>query len=51
MGVPRTGLHAGTRFSIRSDQNGTKYTTLDTRYCSRDYRIVALLFLKGQMPY
>ena len=28
MGVSRTGLHADTRFSVHSDQNGTKYTTL-----------------------
>jgi hypothetical protein len=28
MGVPRTGLHASTRFSIRSDRNGMEYTTL-----------------------
>jgi hypothetical protein len=28
MGVPRTGLHAGTRFSVRSGRNGTEYTTL-----------------------
>ena len=28
MGVPRTGLHAGTRFSVRSGWNGMKYTTL-----------------------
>ena len=27
-GVPRTGLHAGTRFSVRSGRNGTEYTTL-----------------------
>ena len=28
MGVPRTGLHTGTRFSVRSGRNGTDYTTL-----------------------
>ena len=28
IGVPRTGLHAGTRFSVRSGRNGTDYTTL-----------------------
>ena len=28
MGVPRTGLHIGTRFSVRSGQNGTDCITL-----------------------
>uniref|UniRef100_A0A2N9IHY2 Uncharacterized protein n=1 Tax=Fagus sylvatica TaxID=28930 RepID=A0A2N9IHY2_FAGSY len=27
-GVTRTGLHTGTRFSVRSGLNGTDYTTL-----------------------
>uniref|UniRef100_A0A2N9IDQ0 Uncharacterized protein n=1 Tax=Fagus sylvatica TaxID=28930 RepID=A0A2N9IDQ0_FAGSY len=27
-GVTRTGLHTGTRFSVRSGRNGTDYTTL-----------------------
>jgi hypothetical protein len=27
-GVSRTGLHTGTRFSIRSGRNGTEYTTM-----------------------
>ena len=28
MGVPHTGLHVGTRFSVRSGRNGTEYTIL-----------------------
>ena len=31
--LPRTGLHTGTRFSIRSDLNETEYTTLIYRAC------------------
>ena len=27
-GLPRTGLHTGTRFSVRSSQNGTESITL-----------------------
>ena len=51
-GLSRTGLHTGTRFSIRSDQNGTEYTTMVITIISISLACSYLvnLYIHWQMP-
>ena len=47
MGVSRTGLHTGTRFSVRSGRNGTEYTTLVLTGCQTTLLMLGALGVIG----